>query len=142
MQPAAPAERIGDRGQDGAFRDPVHLDGHLGAGRARLARCDLQLRDRAAQRRPVSRAGVRGGVRHLCQHPQPHQQGARLIHAEAERAVHRLGLADHDLPALIREVDRAVRVRRAQFHAPEQVKVVDQFALADTESGGCLGQPD
>ena len=61
---------------------------------------------------------------------------------EPQRPVHRLGLADHDLAALVGQVDRAVGVGRPQLHAPQHVQVVDQLPLADTERGRCLGQPD
>src|SRR6185437_16652736 len=53
--------------------------------------------------------------------------------AEPQRPVYRLGLGDHDLPGLVRQVDRAIRVWRAKLNAPEHVQVIDEFMLADTE---------
>jgi len=80
-----------------------------------------------------------GQLADLGQHPQRDQQRARLVHAQAQRPVHRLGLADHDLAALVGQVDRAIRVGRAQLHAPEHVQVVGQLPLADAERRRRLG---
>ena len=69
-----------------------------------------------------------------------HQQRAGLVDGQPQRPAHGLGLADHDLAALVGQVDRAVGVGRAQLDAPQQVQVVHELALADAERIRRLGQ--
>ena len=103
----AGAGRRADLGlRPSARRAAVHLHGDLGAGRGRLAGRRLQLGDRPAQRRPVLGPGSSASIRSA------DQQRARLVDAQPQRPVHRLGLADHDLAALVGQVDRAVRIGR------------------------------
>jgi hypothetical protein len=111
MHPVAGGQGIPQLSQHGLLCDLVHLDRHLRAQRPRLTGRRFQLGDGAAQRRALVQARLRGRVADLGQHPQRDQQRARLIHGQPERAVHRLGLADHDLAALVGQVDRAVGVR-------------------------------
>ena len=86
------------------------------------------------QRGTVLQAG------HVREHPQRDEQRAGLVDGQPQRAGDGLGLADHDLPALVGQIDRAVRIGVAQLHAPEQVEVIDQLALAQPERRRGLGQ--
>ena len=71
--------------------------GDLGARR-------LELGDGTAHRRAVLLA------RKLGQQAQADQQRTCLVGSEPQRPVHRFGFGDHDLAALVGQVDRAVRV--------------------------------
>ena len=137
-----PPGRDGGADPDGQLLGPVvgEVDLHrdLGADRGGFPGRGLQLGDQPGQGRPV----LVPVPRHLGQHPERHEERAGFVDREPQRAAHGFGLADHDLAALIGQVDREVGVGGAQLHAPQQVQVVDQLALTDPEGRRRLGQPD